>query len=307
MQVLKKKVQSPLNYMGGKFKLLPQILPLFPHINGTFIDLFCGGGNVGLNVDCHRVILNDINAEICGLYSMFQSIDKVNLFEIIEEIIDKYRLSRSNIYGYSYYNCESSKGLGNYNREKFLNLREDFNKRKCHDHYYYAMLYVLIVYAFNNQTRFNGAGNFNLPVGKRDFNDKMRLKLSAFIDRIKRDNCVFLCGDFREIKVESIGKEDFIYADPPYLITCATYNEKKGWDNLREMALCEYLDRADSRGVRFALSNVLRSGGKTNELLCSWLSSRKYKVVHLNYGYSNSNYHKKERHASSDEVLIMNY
>lgn len=29
-------IKSPLNYVGGKFKLLPQILPLFPDSINTF-------------------------------------------------------------------------------------------------------------------------------------------------------------------------------------------------------------------------------------------------------------------------------
>ena len=33
-------IQSPLNYTGGKFKLLPQILPLFPKNIDIFVDLF---------------------------------------------------------------------------------------------------------------------------------------------------------------------------------------------------------------------------------------------------------------------------
>ena len=52
-------IQSPLNYTGGKFKLLPQILPLFPTNINTFVDLFCGGCNVGINVECENVIYND--------------------------------------------------------------------------------------------------------------------------------------------------------------------------------------------------------------------------------------------------------
>ena len=39
-------IQSPLNYTGGKFKLLPQILPHFPQDIDCFVDLFCGGGNL---------------------------------------------------------------------------------------------------------------------------------------------------------------------------------------------------------------------------------------------------------------------
>lgn len=52
-------IQSPLNYIGGKYKLLPQLLPLFPRQIGTFVDLFCGGCNVGVNVRAERTIFND--------------------------------------------------------------------------------------------------------------------------------------------------------------------------------------------------------------------------------------------------------
>lgn len=37
-------VKSPFNYTGGKYKLLPQLLELFPKQVNTFVDLFAGGG-----------------------------------------------------------------------------------------------------------------------------------------------------------------------------------------------------------------------------------------------------------------------
>lgn len=37
-------IKSPLNYTGGKYKLLPQLLELFPTNIDTFVDLFAGGG-----------------------------------------------------------------------------------------------------------------------------------------------------------------------------------------------------------------------------------------------------------------------
>ena len=49
-------VKGPLNYTGGKHKLLSQILPLFPKEINTFVDLFCGGGNVTVNVEAKRII-----------------------------------------------------------------------------------------------------------------------------------------------------------------------------------------------------------------------------------------------------------
>ena len=61
-------IKSPLNYMGGKYKLLPQIIPLFPQDIKTFVDLFGGGFNVGINVDCERVIYNDTLLELSELF-----------------------------------------------------------------------------------------------------------------------------------------------------------------------------------------------------------------------------------------------
>ena len=305
----KEIIPSPLNYIGGKFKLLPQILPHFPAINGTFIDLFCGGCNVGINVDCNKVVFNDNNQALHYLYNTFKNLDKTEIFRFVDEIIDKYNLSRSNEKGYAFYGCESSKGLGEYNKEPFLRLREDFNEHTNPDYYYYVMLYVLIVYSFNNQIRFNKDGKFNLPVGKRDFNDKMKNKLSKFIDRIKSGDYTFICKDFRNILLDNYGNGDFIYADPPYFITCATYNEQGGWNEDDEKDLYKFLDKASDRGIRFALSNVLSSEGKTNEILASWLENnqQRYRIIHLNYNYSNSNYQKKDRQSGSDEVLIVNY
>lgn len=301
--------QSPLNYTGGKFKLLPQILPLFPNSIDTFVDLFCGGCNVGLNIDCKRIIYNDLDEHLLYLYNTFKNLDKQSTFEWIYQIIEKYDLSQVSKYGYEYYGCESGKGVGNYNRDKFMRLRADFNAKASEDYYYYVMLYVIIVYAFNNQIRFNSKGEFNLPVGKRDFNSKMAEKLSAFIDRIKLQDCTFTCKDFREFDISKLSNSDFVYADPPYLITCATYNEQGGWNEETEKDLLAFLDKLNDNHIRFALSNVLRSKGKENNILISWLgkNKQKYKINYLNYSYSNSNYQIKDKDSVSEEVLITNY
>lgn len=305
-------IQSPLNYTGGKFKLLPQILPLFPQNINTFVDLFCGGCNVGINIDCESVIYNDLDENLLYLYNTFKNLDKQSVFEWIYEIINTYGLSLVSDKGYDYYKCDSSKGLGSYNKESFLRLRADFNEKKKkgnYDYYYYVMLYVIIVYAFNNQIRFNSNGEFNLPVGKRDFNKKMQQKLSDFIDKIKEQNCKFTCLDFREFDIDTLGNNDFVYVDPPYLITCATYNEQGGWSETDEKDLLRFLDSLNEKELRFALSNVLRSKGKENTILIEWLDKNKdkYRAVNLNYSYSNSNYQTKDKTSNSEEVLIINY
>lgn len=305
-------IQSPLNYTGGKYKLLPQILPLFPKDINVFVDLFCGGCNVGINVESNRVIYNDSNENLLYLYNTFKNLDKESILEWIYEIIKKYNLSLVSEHGYDYYECESSKGLGDYNRDKFLKLRADFNEKHANgnfDYYYYVMLYVIIVYAFNNQIRFNSNGEFNLPVGKRDFNKKMEQKLVEFIYRIQAQNCTFTCCDFREFDISALTSQDFVYVDPPYLITCATYNEQGGWDEATEKDLLAFLDELHNKHIRFALSNVFRSKGKENTILIEWLEKNadKYTAIPLNYSYSNSNYQTKDKTSVSEEVLIINY
>jgi adenine-specific DNA-methyltransferase len=299
-------IQSPLNYTGGKFKLLNQILPHFPNRIDTFVDLFCGGGNIGINVDADTVIFNDNNSHLFYLFNTFRNLDSEIVFAMINDIIEKYGLSNSTKNGYDFYDCESSSGLGDYNREPYLRLRGDFN-RSGKDYGHYVMLYTLIIYSFNNQIRFNSKGEFNLPIGKRDFNNKMKSKLATFIDRLQNGNYIFSCVDFREFDMTNLTINSLVYCDPPYLITNATYNEQGGWGEDDERDLLRLLDSLNDRGIRFALSNVLRSKGKTNEILIEWLHGCNYRVIHLSHSYSNSNYQTKNKTGSADEVLIINY
>ena len=300
-------IPSALNYTGGKFKLLPQILPLFPKDIDKAVDLFCGGCNVGINLNCNKVLFNDNNSYLMGLLDTFRKMSKEEIFEWIYATIKKYGLSLVSENGYSYYNCNSSEGVGNYNKRGYAKLRDDFNKREIRDDEYYLMLYVLIVYSFNNQIRFNKKGEFNLPVGKRDFNSKMQSKLGAFIDRVKNGDYIFKSEDFRNISIDDYSQKSFFYADPPYLITCATYNEQSGWTANDEIDLLNYLERLDKKGIRFALSNVLESKGKKNEILIEWIKKHgQLKVIPLNYDYANSNYHTK-KDGVTKEVLVINY
>lgn len=303
----KEVIPSALNYTGGKYKLLSQILPLFPKDADQVVDLFCGGCNVGMNVDCNKVLFNDNNQYLMGLLDTFRRLTKKEIFDWIYNAIDKYGLSLVSKNGYDFYNCESSKGLGEYNKAGYNKLRDDFNKKNKKDNEYYLMLYLLIVYSFNNQLRFNRKGKFNLPVGKRDFNSKMQGKLAAFIDRVKSGDYRFTTDDFRNVSMEGYTDKSFFYADPPYLITCATYNEQAGWTENDEKDLLHYLEELDKKGIRFALSNVLESKGKKNTILSEWINqNKKYRAIPLNYDYTNSNYHTK-KDGVTREILVVNY
>lgn len=298
-------IKSPLNYTGGKTKLLPQLLPIFPKRIKTFYDLFCGGANVGINVNAKKVVYNDVNEDLMGMLKTFSKYAANELAGFIEDIITKYGLSRSDINGYGIYDCNSTAGLGEFNREHFLKLRKDFNSLKEKNDDYYLKLYVLIVFAFNNQIRFNKKHQFNLPVGKRDFNKNIKGNFLKFADALRKQNKEFLSLDFRNINIDDIEREDFVYCDPPYLITTASYNEQDGWTEKDESDLLNMLDSLNNRGVKFALSNVTIHKGRKNILLIEW--AKKYNIHNLSFNYNNSNYHGKNKEQETQEVLITNY
>ena len=294
----KKFIKSPLNYTGGKYKLLNQILPLFPNEINTFVDLFAGGCNVSVNIKAKSIISNDINQQIIDLYKHFKNNSINEIENSIANIINKYNLSNSSQNGYEFYNTNSKDGLANYNREGYLKLREDYNENPTP-----IMFYVLVVFAFNNQIRFNKKGAFNLPVNKRDFTSNMQNHLKSFVKSIKELNIDFISKDFRDV---TIPDDSFVYIDPPYLATTASYNENGGWNRTLELELLKYLDELNNKGIKFALSNVLESKGNKNQLLIDW--SEQYKINYLNYSYSNCNYQTKDRDKGSTiEVLITNY
>ena len=285
---------------------MDQIQPLLNE-KEVFLDLFAGGGNVGINSSSSKVIFNDSNEKLIDLIQFIKDKDTDLLLKGIDDIISKYGLSNTSLYGYSYYDCDSSSGLAKFNKERFLKLRDDFNSEILTGEIDYLKLYVLMVYSFNNQIRFNRKGLFNLPVGKRDFNSKMRSKLMLFSEALKSKEVQFMKKDFREVILDDFSRETFVYCDPPYLITNATYNENGMWSDEDEKALLEFLDKVNAKGFLFALSNVLESKNKKNDILYNWIESKGYYCNYLNKDYSNSNYHRKNKDSISEEVLITNY
>ena len=108
-----------------------------------------------------------------------------------------------------------------------------------------------------------------------------------------------------ELDLDTLGDNDFVYCDPPYLITVASYNENGGWGEQAEIDLLAKLDALDKAGVKFGLSNVFESKGKENTILKEW--AKGYTVHYLDHTYSNCSYHKKDKQSKDIEVFITNY
>lgn len=301
------KVKSPLNYTGGKYKLLNQIIPIFPKDLDLFVDLFSGGANVGVNVNAKRIVCVDKQKEIIRVMDLFKKYEDGYIIDKLEKIIDKYNLSNSLLNGYETYKCTSDKGLGSYNKSKYLDLRNDYNSMVEDSVEKDFLFLTLVIYGFNNQIRFNSSGEFNMPVGKRDFNNSIRKNLKSFITKLKTKNIEFINSDFREFAIETTDNT-LVYCDPPYFLGTASYNENGGWTDKDEIDLLNYLSILDQNGVKFALSNVIEHKGEKNTILDSWIKEHNYIVHIIDSNYNNSNYHKQEGNVlKTIEVLVTNY
>lgn len=283
-------ISSPMNYIGGKHKLLSQIVPLFPQNIKTFVDLFCGGCNVGINVNAENVIFNDNLSFLIELYKSFKEKQNDEILKHIESRIKQFDLSLTNADGY-------------------LALRELYNKEKNP-----LDLFVLVAYSFNHQIRFNNSHQFNNPFGKErsSFNPKMKENLLKFLSALHTKNASFFCKNFDVFDFSTLADNDFVYCDPPYLITTGTYNDGKrgftGWSENEEKKLLEILKNLNERKIKFALSNVIEHKGLSNDLLKNWISENKFYISYLNKNYSNSNYQVINRNPNSTiEVLVTNY
>jgi len=307
-------MRTPLNYTGNKSRLIDQFVSHFPDNIGVFVDLFCGGATVGLSVNAKKVIFIDNNLNVINLLKHLSKYNFDTLLSRLEKLIKKYDLSYSAKLGYKRYRNGIQKtdnnGLKAYNAPGYYKLRFDYNSlknkssKKALD-----MLYILVVYAFNNDMRFNGTGEFNLPIGKTDLNKNNIKKLKQYIDRVKKINSAFVCGDFRDKRVQKIlMKADFIYADPPYLIGNAVYNETSNWTEQTEQELINLLEVLGKNEKRFAISNILKKIGSSNKPLTDWIFRRTdLHIFNIKYHYRGASYNKINRDAKEREVLITNY
>lgn len=277
--------KSPLNYIGGKHKILPQILKIFPKKINTFVDIFSGGLDVATNVSADSIYCNDINTHVIQIYKAFQKLTIEELLKYIDETIKENNLSQTD-------------------KDAYIKFRTHYNQTKNP-----LDLYILVCYSFNYQIRFNNKHEFNNPFGKNRswFNPTMRANLIQFHHNIKGFH--FTSVNFKDYDISFLKKEDFFYADPPYRITTGSYNDGKrgfeGWFVEDDLKLFELLDSLNAKGIKFAMSNASEHKGQKNQELIDWKD--KYYTHNIIYNYNNSNYQAKNKENITKEILVTNF
>jgi len=271
-----KKIESPLNYIGGKYEIVDFIKANLPDKINTFIDLFGGGFNVGINIEnCNNILYNDYNIYVKELIEKLLTNNPKNNIEYIENRIKEFNLDKSN-------------------KESYIEFRKYYNKSSKDP----MDLYILILFGFQHQIRFNSKHEFNNPVGRSGWNDKLKEKIINFKSEKK---ITFFSDDFRKFSNFKFQKNDFFYCDPPYLITLGSYNDGKrgfdGWNEKIEIEFLDFLKDLNEKKIKFMLSNVIEHKNIKNQILENWIIDNNFKIIEYEGKIKNKR----------KELIVLNY
>lgn len=286
--------KSCLNYIGNKYKLLPQILPLFPKSIDVFIDVFGGGGDVSINIEANTAkIYNDKCWQVSNLLHAIKT--NPNTFkQDCLDFINKWGLSKTN-------------------KKAYNDLRELYNINCLDINYKQSMLFFLLIcYSFNHMIQFNKKQEFNVPFGnlRSSFNKNTEKNLDIFIEKLQDISIENM--DYKDLIQGYLGMpfpdRMFFYLDPDYSLSDSSYSRcfELKWSQGDDLELFKILDYINSKGAKFAMSNVIESKGQENINLKNWINAREYNVYILEKKYNNCNYQRRNN-GKDIEILITNY
>jgi DNA adenine methylase len=186
-------LKPPLKWAGGKRWLAPIIRPYWQsHQHRRFVEPFCGGLAVALDLRPRFALLNDANPHLINFYEWLKKPFPVTIEARNDETI--------------YYT----------HRDRFNKLIKN-GKRRSREAA--QLFYYLNRTCFNGLCRFNQSGEFNVPFGTYAAN----LRYAGDFDKYRAlfKSWEFTNLDFEELEIAS---DDFIYADPPYDVDFTAYS-----------------------------------------------------------------------------------
>lgn len=230
---------SPIvKWVGGKRQLLPELLPLLPRrmADYTYCEPFLGGGALLFAIQPKKAIVNDINFDLIGLYSVVR--------DDVESLISELKKFKND--SDSFYSVRE----WDRNKEYYKNLSP--LKRS-------ARLVYLNKTCYNGLFRVNNAGEFNTPFGNYKNPNIVNAPTLRAVNRyLTTNNVDFSSCDYTHV-LENLPKKTFVYLDPPYDPVSDTANftgyTKGGFGKEAQIELRKQCDELNRRGIKFMLSN----------------------------------------------------
>ena len=232
-------VKSPLKWVGGKARLLPQLLPHMP-TGKRLVEPFAGSCTVKMNTDFDEYLIGDVNHDLVNLYkAMAYSTD-----ELLAELEVLFRAG----------------SLGDLETRAifYYAIREGFNQS---DKSYgvkgvqaAAKFLYLNRHGYNGMCRYNRQGLLNVPYGKYAKPYLPEKEITAFADKAKRTT--FIAAHYTET-LDLVRDGDVVYCDPPYLTESANFTAYhcQGFNAMDHGRLARRLRRLAGRGISVVASN----------------------------------------------------
>lgn len=221
-----------LKWAGGKYRVLPHILPCLPNGTRRLIEPFVGSAVVTLNTQVEHYLLADINPDLINLYR-----------HVLEQQSDFVRYARG------FFKTQNN------DNDRYYVLRERFNHEK-NPRAKAALFLYLNRHGYNGLCRYNNSGEFNVPFGRYKQPYFPEAELLAFAG--KQGRIDLQCADFREV-FKKAKKTDTIYCDPPYVPLSKTANfvgyAKEGFGEQAQIDLAQLAERHRQRGGSVLISN----------------------------------------------------
>lgn len=264
-------VRPLLRWAGSKRSALRYIEKDVPETYCRYFEPFVGSAALFFSLQPPSAVLSDLNVDLINFYK--QSVCRPReVFEAMRAIPRE--------------------------KEAYLKVRSQFKIEKCETKRA-TQFYYLNRNCFNGLYRTNKRGEFNVPfAAKGRSNYPTYSEFKCAIDALsKAEICV---GDFFEIVGDRVNKDDFVYMDPPYLMSQGRIFSEyvKGHFYSGDMErFSELLKHIDSVGAKFIVSfiddEIIRG------IQGNW-NTRKYEVQRNISGFTASR-------RQSGELLIKNW
>ena len=223
-----------IKWVGGKTKLLGELIARLPSHHERYFEPFAGGAAMFFRLAPARAVLADLNADLIGMYTAVAAdpAGMVRRLAIHRDVHDE---------------------------EHYYQVRERWNDRAVS----WTALDRAAAFIYLNRTCFNGlwrvnrGGGFNVPIGR------YTNPLICDPDALAAAAAVLVraevrCADYRTA-VADAGRGDLVYFDPPYDPVTPTANFVSytggGFGPEQQAELADLVHTLAGRGCHVLVSN----------------------------------------------------
>ena len=286
-----------LKYSGGKSRDLKYIIPYLPEYTGRYVEPFFGGGAMYFYLEPKSAWINDIDGKLMHFY------DEVsNNFQLTKKMVDvmeiayaqnhaKFEDMKNHPEKYEILKSTEPVWVEDKNEALYYACRDSINGLYDKSLSWAADYYFVNKTAFSGMSRYNAKGEFNVPFGRyKKFSGSSltekhsNLLSTALITSLSYEN-VF----------ENVGKDDFLFLDPPYTTKFSDYaSGKNSFGEHEHRILASEFKKLDAKTLM-----VMNDSPLSRELYDGYIVGQYDKTYSHNI--------KNRVHSSSNVLIITNY